>query len=98
MHRGLPVLNLRGWWCRKADRDSSRDHYDRSNRDQQLSASGHSNKFAKHQRAPRQAPKLIRIGKRNAAPDAEVFRRILLEQIADYPAESAEERPEKHWP
>ena len=54
--------------------------------------------FAEHQRSPRQSPHLVRVGKRNAASDAEVLGCELLEQIADHPDESAEEKPEQQVP
>src|SRR4029077_10644956 len=43
--------------------------------------------------SPKQAPELIRIGKRNAAADADIFCGVLLEDIADDPNEAAEHQP-----
>jgi hypothetical protein len=66
--------------------------------DQQFARGAQSCHFAEDQRAPRQSPKLVGIGKRNSAPDADVFCRVLLEQVADDPAEAAKKRPEQHGP
>ena len=98
MHRRLPTLHLRRRRCSHADRNSARNHDDRSSHDQNLAAGRQSDKLAKHQGAPRQSPKLIRVRERNATPDANVLRRVLLEQVADHPAESSDKRPEQHRP
>src|SRR5579884_4172386 len=54
--------------------------------------------FSKDERAPCEAPELVRIRERNSTPDADVFRRILLKQVADDPAESAKKDPKDHMP
>ena len=45
--------------------------------------------FAENENSPEQTPKLVGIGKRNAAADADIFRGVLLEEIANHPDESA---------
>ena len=52
--------------------------------------------FAEDQSSPGETPKLVGIGERDSAPDAEILCGKLLEQVPDDPDESAEEEPEEH--
>jgi hypothetical protein len=51
--------------------------------------------FSEDEDAPHQAPELIGIGERNSAADADVLGRVLLEQVANHPNESAQHKPEE---
>ncbi len=90
------MLALGGNSC--AYRQCSENHHNRSGHHQQPVRSIGMRQFAKHQRAPRQSPELIRIRQRNAAPDAQILRRVLLKNVADHPHKSAQKKPEQHGP
>src|SRR5262249_45335985 len=50
-----------------------------------------------HQRTPNKPPYLVRIQKRNASAETDVLGSVLLEQITQPPAETAEKKPEQDW-
>jgi len=50
-------------------------------------------KLTKDEHAPEKSPELIGIGKWNAAADADVFCRVLLEEVPDDPNESTKHEP-----
>src|SRR5260370_33477664 len=52
--------------------------------------------FTEYENAPEKSPELICVGERNAAADADIFRGVLLKEIADDPDESAEHKPEEN--
>ncbi len=49
----------------------------------------------KDQNAPQESPELIGVRERNAPADADIFRGVLLKEIADDPDEASEHQPEK---
>ena len=97
VHGELPVDEFRCAGIGHADGNRASDHDCRSGEDEHFSRWTEADQFAEDQRTPGQAPKLIGIGKRNAAADADVFCRVLLEQVADDPAESAKETARTAW-
>src|SRR5690349_9313306 len=53
-------------------------------------------KFAKGHSSPQQAPELIGVGDGNAAADADIFDRVLLEDVANDPHKAGGQQPEEH--
>src|SRR5438552_14681910 len=81
---------------RKRDRADAQHHQERAADDFEVDGRTAAVQFAEDQNPPQQAPKLIRIGKRNAAANAYVLCGKLLEDVTNHPDETAEYQPENN--
>src|SRR5207245_5265399 len=92
----LPATVLGAGGRGERDRPRAERHEQGAADDLRVTPAGGAAQLAEHEDSPEQSPELVRVRKGDPAADADVFRRVLLEQVSHDPEEPADQEPEEH--